>query len=68
MIWFSAIILILDLIFLVFIGEAEEEERIKAIGEENVKNTPWYFFKETFPFIYQNLDIIGIKVQDKDVL
>lgn len=30
--WFSAIVLIIDLLFLVFIGEEEEDERVKKIG------------------------------------
>lgn len=60
--WFSAIILIIDLLFLVFIGEEEKEERLKTIGEAAMKNSPWYFFSTNFEFIYKNLDILGIKV------
>jgi hypothetical protein len=62
LIWFSAIVLILDLLFLVFIGEDDEAERVKKIGVEAMKSSPWYFFKENCGPIYRNLDIIGIKV------
>lgn len=68
LIWFSAIILIIDLLFLVFIGEDEEEERLAKVGKYAMERSPWFLFKTYCPNIYRNLDILGIKVQDKKLL
>jgi len=49
---FSIVVIILDLLFIMFIGEFEKVNKPKSMDQ---------WFKHQYPTFYENLDIIGFR-------
>jgi len=55
---YSLLILIIDILFMCFIGEFEKPNQPNSLDQK---------FKDAFPTVYNNLDIIGLRTNTLDV-